>query len=118
MSRKYFNKNGFTMVEVLAGMILLAVGILLLMPLMVVSMQGNAVARGSTDSSMLIRDKIEELKNTSNPASGTDTTGASIRTWTVTDVGTKLRKLQVRINWTDPDGQTRVNSMITYMMLE
>lgn len=106
------------MVEVMAGMILLAVGLLLLMPLMVVSMRGNEVARGSTDSSMLIREKIEELKNVANPVSGTDTTGALVRQWTITDVSTNLKKLQVRVDWTDQDGRPRANSMITYMMVE
>jgi prepilin-type N-terminal cleavage/methylation domain-containing protein len=116
MVRRNGKENGFTLVEVLAGTILLSVGLLLLMPLMVVSMQGNELARGSTDSSMLIREKIEELKNIDNPVSGVDTTGASIRTWNVTAITTNLRRLQVRVDWLDRDGHSRTNSMVTYLM--
>lgn len=116
---KILSKNsGFTMIEVMAGMVLLTVGLLLLMPMMVVSMRGSNIARGSTDSSMLIRDKIEELKNVSNPASGIDTLDSQICTWTVTDAGANLRRLLVKVDWNDRDGRVHSNSMITYMMVE
>jgi prepilin-type N-terminal cleavage/methylation domain-containing protein len=110
------NNKGFTMIEVLAGIILLATGLLLLMPLMVVSMQGNDIARGSTDSSMMIREKIEELKGIANPISGIDTVGNLICVWNVSDAGVNLKRYQVQVNWTDHRGRTHSNSMVTYMM--
>jgi prepilin-type N-terminal cleavage/methylation domain-containing protein len=116
MLKKYNNKDGFTMIEVMAGMILLSVGLLMLMPLMTVSIRGNDFARGSTESSMLIREKIEDLKNAANPVSGTDTTDTSIRSWTVTDAGSGLRRIQVQLSWTDSRGRLHSNSMVTYTM--
>jgi prepilin-type N-terminal cleavage/methylation domain-containing protein len=118
MAHNMINDRGFTLVEVMAGMILITVGLLMLMPLMVVSMQGNDMARGSTESSLLISEKIEELKNVATPVSGVDTTGSAIRTWTVTDAGSNLRRLQVRVSWIDFAGHPHSNSMVTYVMTE
>jgi prepilin-type N-terminal cleavage/methylation domain-containing protein len=118
MKRSVTHPKGFTMIEVMAGIVLLTIGLLMLMPMMVVSMRGNNIARGSTESSMLIRDKMEQLKNTSNPTSGIDTVDNQICTWTVTNTGANLRKLYVKVDWNDRDGLVHSNSMVTYMMVE
>jgi prepilin-type N-terminal cleavage/methylation domain-containing protein len=112
------NKNGFTMIEVMAGIVLLTIGLLMLMPMMVVSMRGNNIARGSTESSMLIREKMEQLKNVANPTSGIDTVDNQICTWTVSNSGTNLRRLFVKVDWNDREGRVHSNSMVTYMMVE
>ena len=109
-------KNGFTMVEVLVCIVLLSFGLLMLLPMMTLSMRGNDTARDSSEASMLIRDKMEELKNASNPISGADTLGAMARAWTVTAAGVNLRRLQVQATWTDRDGLARSNRIVTYMM--
>ncbi len=118
MKKLHFEKYGFSMIEVLVGMLLISFGLLALLPMMAVSMRGNDVARDFTEASMLIRDKMEELKNTSNPISGSDTLGLVTRTWTVVDSGPNLRRLEVLVSWPDRDGLVRSNSMITYMMIE
>jgi prepilin-type N-terminal cleavage/methylation domain-containing protein len=115
---KIVRNKGFTMIEVMAGIVLLTIGLLLLMPMMVVSIRGNNIARGSTESSMLIRDKIEELKNATNPVSGIDTLGNQVCTWTVSDAGANLRRLLVKVDWSDREGLAHSNSMVTYMMVE
>lgn len=111
-------ESGFTLLEVLTGMLILSVGLLLLMPMMVVSMQANDFARGFTEASMLIKEKMEELKNMDLPVSGADTTGGTYRTWTVTDAGSNLKRLVVNVNWQDQDGRQHNNSMVSYMMVE
>jgi len=112
------NKKGFTLLEVMVGMVILAVGMLMLLPMMVVSMQANDFARNFTEASMLIKEKMEELKNMSLPISGADSVGSVSRVWTVTDATANLKKLVVNINWTDRDGHPRSNSMMSYMMVE
>jgi len=109
---------GFTLIEVMAGMVLITVGLLMLMPMMAVSMRGNSIARGSTEASVLIKDKIEELKNSINPVSGIDTLGNHICTWTVTSPETNLRRIQVRVDWSDRNGLVHSNSMVTYTTVE
>jgi prepilin-type N-terminal cleavage/methylation domain-containing protein len=118
MMKIFKNDKGFTLVEVLAGMLILSLGLLLLLPMMVVSMQGNDLAKGFTEASMLIKDKMEELKNTNLPVSGADTVNAVSRSWTVSDASSNLKRLVVQVNWTDRDGRGHSNSMVSYMMVE
>ncbi len=117
MIRRLNKKDGFSLLEVLIGMLILSVGLLLLLPMMVVSMQANDFARGFTEASMHIKEKMEELKNMSNPISGADTLGTVYRTWTVSAATSNLKRLVVNINWTDRDGRQHNNSMVSYMMV-
>jgi len=113
------NKNdGFSLLEVLIGMLILSAGLLLLLPMMVVSMQAYDFAQGFTEASMLIKEKMEELKNMDLPVSGVDTVGSVSRDWTVTDAGAKLKRILVNVNWVDRDGRDHNNSMVSYMMVD
>jgi Tfp pilus assembly protein PilV len=106
--------GGFTLIEVMAGMLITSLGLILLLPMMVTSIQANDYARGSTEASMLIKDKMEDLKNTDSPTTGADTVGAVTRNWTVTLVSSNLRQLDVTINWTDKKGLAHHNSMTSF----
>ncbi len=108
-------ENGFTLIEVLAGMLIISLGLVLLLPMMVTSMQANDLARGSTEASMLIKDKMEQLKNTDSPVSGSDTVGLVDRIWRVTAVSSNLIQLEVTINWTDRHGLDHTNTVTSYM---
>jgi len=113
---KLTNKKGFTLIEVVVSMFILSGGLLLLLPMMVVSMQSNDLANGFTEASMMIKGKMEELKNIDNPVSGADSIGTSYRTWTITQPESNLLRMVVNINWTDIDGGLHTNSMVSYMM--
>jgi Tfp pilus assembly protein PilV len=115
MIKKNKKIAGFTLVEVIAGMVVLTVGLLLLLPMMVTSIRANNYAQDATESSMLIKDKMEDLKNMDTPTSGTDTSSGTIRTWTVADAGTNLWRLNVTIRWNDERGYTHSNTMTSYM---
>ncbi len=108
-------QDGFTLIEVMAGMIILALGLLLLLPMMVTSMQANDFARGVTEASMLIKDKMEELKNMDPPTSGSDTTSTVQRNWTVSNAGSNLWRLDVTISWTDRHDLGHSNTVTSYM---
>ena len=107
-------QNGFTLIEVLAGMLITSLGLVLLLPMMVTSIQANDYARGSTEASMLIKDKMEDLKNMDLPTTGADTVGLVNRTWTVSVISANLRRLDVTVNWTDKKGLPHANSMTSY----
>ncbi len=112
------NKNyqeGFTLIEVMAGMLIVSLGLLLLLPMMVTSMQANDFARGSTEASMLVKDKMEEMKNMNPPTSGADSSGTIARTWTVTDLGSNLFQLDVNVAWTDRHGRNHSSNITSYM---
>jgi prepilin-type N-terminal cleavage/methylation domain-containing protein len=107
-------EEGFTLIEVLAGVVIMTVGLLLLLPMMVTSIRANSHAQNSTEASMLIKDKMENLKNMGTPTAGTDTLGTTIRTWTVSNAGSNLTQLNVSINWMDDQGNRHNNSMTSY----
>lgn len=115
MIRSMRKEGGFTLIEVMAGMIILSLGLLLLLPMMVTSMQANDFARGSTEASMLIKDKMEELKNMNTPTSGTDSVGVVQRTWTVSNASWNLWRLDVTINWNDRDDRAHSNTVTSFM---
>ena len=115
MLKKRKNK-GFTLIEILTAMSILAVGLLMLLPMMIVSMQANDLARNFTDSSMMIKQKMEELKSMKNPVSGADSVGTASRVWTVTDAENSLKQLVIDVTWVDKDGKLRSNSMMSYML--
>ena len=54
--------DGFTILEVMVGLVIFTLGLLLLMSMMVVSMQGNSWSEYQTPSAQLIREKIEQMK--------------------------------------------------------
>ena len=56
------HESGLTMVEVLAAMIIAAVGILALAPMMVVSIQSNGLADDLTSATMQAQTTLETLK--------------------------------------------------------
>jgi prepilin-type N-terminal cleavage/methylation domain-containing protein len=107
--------NGFTLIEVMSGMVLLAVGLLLLLPMMVTSIRANNYAKNATEASMLIKDKMEDLKNMNTPTTGNDAVGSATRNWTSTLVSTGLYRLSVRVNWNDEQGYPHSNTMVSYM---
>jgi prepilin-type N-terminal cleavage/methylation domain-containing protein len=107
--------SGFTLIEVMSGMVLLAVGLLLLLPMMVTSIRANNYARNATEASMLIKDKMEDLKNMATPTTGNDVAGTATRNWTSTLVSTGLYRLSVTVNWNDEQGHAHSNTMTSYM---
>ena len=107
-------QKGFTLIEVMAGVVIMAVGLLLLLPMMVTSIKANSYAQNSTEASMLIKDKMEDLKNTDNPVAGVDSLGATVRSWTVANAGTNLVQLGVTVSWVDERGYPHSNSMTSF----
>jgi prepilin-type N-terminal cleavage/methylation domain-containing protein len=55
------NENGFTMIEILAAMLVFAIGILAVGQMQVTAIKGNSFASGLTEATTLAQDKMEEL---------------------------------------------------------
>jgi type IV pilus assembly protein PilV len=101
--------NGFSLIEVIIALFILAVALLALAGLMVSTTKNNSFGGHMTEASTFAQDKVEELKISSwgNVVSGADTRAGSTginysRTWTVTDNtnGTQ-RWVNIRVNWND-----------------
>ena len=128
MSKKLKNQKGFTLVEVMISMLVLAIGLLGLAPMMVTAMYGNAFSKEVTSSAFLAQDSMERLKNqsviTPIPFTQTDNGLFNVynRTIRVDDSGSdgtvppNVFKILVTMSWTDKKGVSRSETYSTYKM--
>jgi len=117
MSERIGHKNGFTLIEVLASMIILSIGVLGLAPLIISAIQGNSFGNDMTNATFLAQDKIEELRNVNYDlmTSGQDTVGAIQRQWAVqrNTPSTGVSKITVQASWSDVRGSNHQVTLIT-----
>jgi type IV pilus assembly protein PilV len=59
--RKKLNKKGFTLIEVLIGLILLAIGLLAIAGMQIVSVKGNFISHYLTQAGYVGQDRLEFL---------------------------------------------------------
>jgi len=117
MLKMFGSKNGFTLIEVMASMIILAIGVLGLAPMIITAIQGNSFGEDMTDATLIAQGKIEELRNISYDlmASGQDTVGTVQRQWTIQNdtpaIG--IRQITVQTSWTDQGGNSHLVTLIT-----
>ncbi len=104
------NENGFSLLELMMGLLFLAVGLLSIGAMQVVAIQGNSFSKDLTKATMLAQTKLEELKrlgfNDSNLSSGDHNEGSvagSIfsRNYRVQDTTSTMKSLTVTVQWTD-----------------
>jgi type IV pilus modification protein PilV len=62
--KNLMNKKGFTLLEVVVSMVVVAIGLLGIAAMMVTSVRANASAARLMEATNLAQDKIEELRNT------------------------------------------------------
>ena len=101
--------KGFSLIEVLIALFILAISLLALAGLMVTTTKNNSFGSHMTEAATFAQDKFEELKVSSwgSVVSGADTRTGSTginysRTWTVTNNpnGTQ-RWVNITVNWND-----------------
>jgi type IV pilus assembly protein PilV len=61
--RQFKSTKGFTLIEVMIAVVILAVGLLALMTMQIVSIKANAFSSEMTYSTMLAQQQLETLKN-------------------------------------------------------
>jgi type IV pilus assembly protein PilV len=110
------NKKGFTLIEVLVGMIILAIGLLAIAGMQITSVRGNFFSSNMTQASILAQDRLETLRNLAFSDAAL-TQGAHndgvipgtifTRDYTVSVVpGTTMLNIQVRVSWRDTSDHT------------
>lgn len=79
------NQTGFTLIEVMIALVILAAGLLGLMTMQIVSIKANSFSSEMTYTSMLAQQKLEELNNLPSTdtklQSGNHPTGAESAAW-------------------------------------
>ncbi len=99
-------EKGFSLLEVMIGLLILAVGLLAVAGLMTMTIKTNAYGNHLTEASTFAQAKMEEFRS-AHPAvgSGSDAvrgvTGVSfIRKWLVTANG-EMKIITVTVEWVD-----------------
>ncbi len=117
--RKVSSRVGFSLLEVMIGLVIFALGMMLLLSMIVVSLESNSWSEKTTISAQMIREKIEQLKNTpvANLNSGEDVIDGFTRSWRVGGaLGTpNLYNVEVAVKW--QDAESRVYACTTHTMI-
>jgi prepilin-type N-terminal cleavage/methylation domain-containing protein len=105
------NENGFTLIEVMAGLIILAIGLLAIATMYITSTKGSYFSSNVTQATIFAQDKMEYLKNLSYSDSylsnGQHSEGTlsgtifSRQYQVVEDAGNSMKTITVIVNWTD-----------------
>lgn len=104
------NTKGFTLIEVLIGLVILAIGILAIAGMQIVSIKGNFFSSNLTQATVLGQEKLEELKNI--PYSSTDLSVGQYnegmipstifsRRYNVAALGSSMKTVVVTVEWLD-----------------
>jgi len=115
--RSYFERDlaskqsGFSLIEVLIAMAILALSLLAAATMQVSSIRNNASGNMVTQANMLAKAQMEVLKNTADVTTLADGAENNIdadgqpggiynRSWMVTNMGTTARRITVTVEWT------------------
>ncbi len=111
-TRQKTGENGFTLLEMLIAVIIMAVGLLGMAALQGTAMMGNTFGGMNTEATALVMDKIEEYRHTpyGNIAEGTTTdsnlgTGSFYTRATTVQFHTPINDVKtvtVTVSWTSP----------------
>ncbi len=113
LTRKIAGGDGFTLIEVMIAILILAVGMMAMALLQITAIRGGSFANQMTQASIYGQDKIEEIKNTAYASvtngSDTITSGNGVtytRTWTVTNNSpySGSKTVNLTVSWTGPQG--------------
>ncbi|MEW5700965.1 MAG: hypothetical protein AB1792_01875 [Candidatus Zixiibacteriota bacterium] len=110
-------ESGITLIEAMAGMLMLSMGILTLLPLATISIQANELAQNSGDATIALQNEIEHLRTDTliTPGSRYDEeTGMYTQWWVETDPN-GLQRVYVEVTWNSETGVLRRQRAITYL---
>lgn len=105
-----FNQNGFSLIEILIAMAILALAMLAAASMQFSSIRNNASGNMVTQANMLAKAQMEVLKNTADITTLADGVENNIdadgqpggiynRSWTVANMGTTARRITVTVQW-------------------
>lgn len=120
--RRVGSEGGFTLVEIMVGMVLITIGILAMAALAVAVIGANRGATNRTRADQVLHEKVEEFRSIDydDIVTGTDTVDMAgveiVRTWTTTDdvPMDDIKKIELVGKWMD-EGDTLSMRTATYV---
>jgi type IV pilus assembly protein PilV len=110
------NRNGFSLIEVLIGLVLLAIGLLAIAGMQITSVRGNFFSSNLSQASVVGQDRLEELRNrpyghgdlgAGNHSDGAIAGTIFTRDYTVAVIpGTTMLSIVVNVRWRDTTDHT------------
>lgn len=107
------NKNGFSLIEVLVSLVILAIGLLAIGEMQIISIKESFFSNNVTKATIFAQTKMEELKRLSyndvNLSSGEHNEGTISgsmfsRKYDVKDTTTTIKIITVAVQWTETAG--------------
>jgi type IV pilus assembly protein PilV len=95
-------ERGFTLLEILIGISIFAIGVLAVATMQVSAIRGNRLGNEVTQATFLAEEKLEELKNSADIASvpdSSDQQGIFTRSWQITPATGDSRLVTVTLTW-------------------
>ena len=122
MKKNIFYKKGFTLIEIITAITIMAVGILSILALFPVGFAASRRAADLTTAALYAQEKMEEIKmkgfaNADSFNGETETQGIFTRTVLVTNVSGyngNLKEITVTVDWTER-GKTYDEAFKTYI---
>lgn len=120
---KLQNYNGFTLIEILAAITVITIGMFSIMAVIIMVIKGNAHSKRATDATTIAQDRMEDIFNMnfgSVTTSNTDLGGTYtyippyIPPYIVTDPGTSTYVLEMKIEDDTPDTNTKTITLDVY----
>ncbi len=111
---KIAGQEGLTLLEVLVAMIILSMSLLMLLNMVMIALDGNDWAKNTTVATQLIQEKLEQLRASNSPSSGSDEVADYARSWSVSSPGNHLRKVDIVVGWENIRGFAKADSMTAY----
>ena len=116
MIRAAQSKKGFSLLELLIALVILAVGLLGVAGMQVTSISGNAFSNNVTIATGLAQSRIEELKKLPNSDAALSVgdhdegllpgTAIFSRSTNVNDLSPEVKQVTVTVRWTDKSQHT------------
>jgi len=111
LSKPFRKQKGFTLIEVVAGLVILAIGLLAIAAMQITSTKGAYFSSNVTRATIFAQDKLEYLKSLSYSDSHLSAgrhdegtipgTSFSRTVQVVDDSGNSMKTITVTIEWTD-----------------
>lgn len=115
--RKLKNQQGVSLLEVMVAMILTSLSLMMLLNMAMIALDGNDWSNKTTMATQVMQEKLEQIRGggMAMMQSGSDTAQGLTRVWTVSNVGSHLRKVDVQVSWTDIKADEHINQLTAYI---